>query len=230
MNGGGALSEAIEVTGLFINDGPVVMVKEQNGKTRSHDDLEDGVAYGGPLVVVCNRLSASASEIFAGAIKDYGRGIIVGDTTTHGKGTVQNVMPVTRQLFKFLQPDDRGALKLTINQFYRVNGRSTQNDGVHSDVVLPSLIDHMDLGESFLDNALKASKVDPIKHDNYGMTKPDWIKELQAKKPKARRGRRGVPKSRKADRQVPRTQEPRNGVSERRSPQEGTGGRQEARR
>ncbi len=184
MNGGGALSEAIEVSGLFINDGPVVMVKEQNGKTISHDDLEDGVAYGGPLVVVCNRLSASASEIFAGAIKDYGRGIIVGDTTTHGKGTVQNVMPVTRQLFKFLRPDNRGALKLTINQFYRVNGRSTQNDGVHSDVVLPSLIDHMDLGESFLDNALKASKVDPIKHDNYGMTKEDWVKEVKQKSQK----------------------------------------------
>ncbi len=179
MNGGGALSEAIEVTGLFINEGPVVMVKEQNGSTRSHDDLESGVIYGGPLVVLTNRLSASASEIFAGAIKDYGRGLVVGDTTTHGKGTVQNVMPVTRRLFRLLQPeDDRGALKLTINQFYRVNGNSTQNDGVHSDVVLPSLLDHMDLGESFMDNALKASKVDPVDHANYDRVKPEWIKTL----------------------------------------------------
>ena len=180
MNGGGALSEAIEVTGLFINDGPVVMVKELNGSTRSHDDLDNGVAYGGPLVVLTNRLSASASEIFAGAIKDYKRGIIVGDTTTHGKGTVQNVMPVPRRLFKLLRPDDdRGALKLTINQFYRVNGNSTQNNGVRSDIVLPSLLDHMDLGESFMDNALKASKVEPIEHDLYSFVKSDFIKQLQ---------------------------------------------------
>jgi carboxyl-terminal processing protease len=180
MNGGGALSEAIEVTGLFIDEGPVVMVKELNGSTRSHDDTESGVKYGGPLVVLCNRLSASASEIFAGAIKDYGRGLVIGDTTTHGKGTVQNVMPVTRRLFRLLQPnDDRGALKLTINQFYRVNGNSTQNDGVHSDVVLPSLLDHMDLGESFMDNALKASKIDPIAHENYNLVKPEWIKDLK---------------------------------------------------
>ncbi len=179
MNGGGALSEAIEVTGLFIQDGPVVMVKELNGKTRNYDDDDEGVAYGGPLVVLCNRLSASASEIFAGAIKDYGRGIIVGDTTTHGKGTVQNVMPVSRKLFQFLQPNDRGALKLTINQFYRINGMSTQNDGVHSDIVLPSLIDHMDLGESFMDNALKASKVDPIKHADYKQVQAEWVKILQ---------------------------------------------------
>lgn len=180
MNGGGALSEAIEVTGLFINDGPVVMVKDLDGSTKSHDDTDAGVAYGGPLVVVTNRLSASASEIFAGAIKDYDRGIVVGDTTTHGKGTVQNVMPVSRRLFKFLKPnDDRGALKLTINQFYRVNGHSTQNNGVHSDIVLPSLLDHMDLGESFMDNAMKASKVDSIDHEHYPFVEADWLKELK---------------------------------------------------
>lgn len=180
MNGGGALSEAIEVTGLFINDGPVVMVKQLDGSTKSHDDLENGVAYGGPLVVLTNRLSASASEIFAGAIKDYERGLIIGDTTTHGKGTVQNVMPVSQRLFRLLRPnEDRGALKLTINQFYRVNGRSTQNDGVHSDVVLPSLLDHMDLGESFMDNALKASKVDPIAHDHYGKVNAEIVKAVK---------------------------------------------------
>lgn len=185
MNGGGALSEAIEVTGLFINDGPVVMVKQLNGSTKSHDDLENGVAYGGPLVVLTNRLSASASEIFAGAIKDYERGLIVGDTTTHGKGTVQNVMPVSQRLFRLLRPnEDRGALKLTINQFYRVNGHSTQNDGVQSDVVLPSLLDHMDLGESFMDNALKASKVDPIDHDRYGQVNSDLVKAVKQRSQK----------------------------------------------
>lgn len=165
MNGGGALSEAIEVTGLFIDKGPVVQVKEQRGNVKIHDDDDPGAEYRGPLVVICNRLSASASEIFAAAIKDYERGIIVGDTTTHGKGTVQNVMQVSSQMFKLLPGGEkRGSLKLTINQFYRINGDSTQNRGVESDVVLPSLIDHMDLGESFMDNALAFDKVPPARH------------------------------------------------------------------
>ena len=179
MNGGGALSEAIEVTGLFIDEGPVVQVKELDGDIKSHDDTASGVAYDGPLVVLCNRLSASASEIFAGAIKDYGRGIVIGDTTTHGKGTVQNVMPVARQLFRFLGQEDRGALKLTINQFYRVNGDSTQSRGVPSDIVLPSLIDHWDLGESFLDNALEFDRIKPAKHDAYGLVSADLISALR---------------------------------------------------
>lgn len=167
-NGGGALVEAIEVTGLFIDQGPIVQVKEQDGSVRSQDDVDPNIAYTGPLVVLCNRLSASASEIFAAAIKDYKRGIVVGDTTTHGKGTVQSVMPVPPRLLSFLTNDEsRGALKLTISKFYRVNGDSTQREGVKSDVVLPSLIDHFDLGEGFLDNALpfdrvKAAEFDPV--------------------------------------------------------------------
>ena len=180
MNGGGALSEAIDVSGLFINHGPVVQVKEQNGKIKSHDDDEEGQIYSGPLVVVCNRLSASASEIFAAAIKDYGRGIVIGDTTTHGKGTVQNVMPVSNRMFQNLPgAKDRGALKLTINQFYRVNGDSTQNRGVESDVVLPSLIDHMDLGESFLENALAFDHVAAAAHADYDMANPTIITTLK---------------------------------------------------
>ena len=181
MNGGGALSEAVEVTGLFIDQGHVVQVKEPNGKVKTHDDDETGVAYAGPLMVVCNRLSASASEIFAAAIKDYGRGIVVGDKTTHGKGTVQNVMPVTNQMFR-LTPGgrDRGSVKLTINQFYRVNGDSTQNRGVESDVVLPSLIDHMDLGESFLDNALAFDHINPTPHAQLKYASPQIITALKA--------------------------------------------------
>ncbi|WP_373651799.1 MULTISPECIES: carboxy terminal-processing peptidase [unclassified Schlesneria] len=180
MNGGGALSEAIEVTGLFIDHGPVVQVKDTNGRIKSHDDEDTGVAYSGPLVVVCNRLSASASEIFAAAIKDYGRGIVVGDTTTHGKGTVQNVMPVSSAMFRALAGGkDRGALKLTINQFYRVNGDSTQNRGVESDVVLPSLIDNMDLGESFLDNALEFDHVEPIRHAMLPYVTPQIVMSLR---------------------------------------------------
>jgi carboxyl-terminal processing protease len=180
MNGGGALSEAIEVSGLFIDRGPIVQVKEQNGRIKSHDDEEQGVEYSGPLVVLCNRLSASASEIFAAAVKDYGRGIVVGDTTTHGKGTVQNVMPVSTQMFRVLPgAKDRGALKLTINQFYRVNGDSTQNRGVESDVVLPSLIDNMDLGESFLENALAFDRIAPARHLDHALTNPQIIAGLK---------------------------------------------------
>lgn len=180
MNGGGSLDEAVEVSGLFIDRGPVVQIKEQDGAIKSRDDEESGVAYTGPLVVLCNRLSASASEIFAGVIKDYKRGIIVGDTTTHGKGTVQNVMPVARSLFRNLgAKPDRGALKLTINQFYRVNGDSTQNKGVESDVVLPSVIDHMDLGESFLDNALAFDHIDPARHEAYEQVTPAIVAGLK---------------------------------------------------
>jgi len=181
-NGGGALSEAVGVSGLFIKEGPVVQVKELDGSIRSHEDEDPGVAYTGPLMVICNRLSASASEIFAGVIKDYNRGIIVGDTTTHGKGTVQNVMPVSDPVFRLrlFQGEDRGALKLTIQQFYRVNGDSTQNRGVRSDVVLPSRIDHMDLGESFLDNALAFDRISPARGVyNTGLTSAEFAQQLQ---------------------------------------------------
>jgi len=179
-NGGGALSEAIEVSGLFIDKGTVVQVKEQNGRIKSHDDDDPGVDYSGPLVVLCNRLSASASEIFAGAMKDYHRGIVVGDTTTHGKGTVQNVMPVGSRYFQFLkQPPSRGALKLTINQFYRVNGDSTQNHGVRSDIVLPSILDHMDLGEAFLDNAVAFHQIDAVQHNSTGQVTNELIASLK---------------------------------------------------
>lgn len=180
-NGGGALSEAIGVSGLFIKKGPVVQVKELDGTIRAHQDENPDLVYSGPLVVICNRLSASASEIFAGVIKDYNRGIIVGDTTTHGKGTVQNVMPVTdpRYRLRLFQSRDQGALKLTIQQFYRVNGDSTQNRGVRSDIVLPSQIDHLDFGESFLDNALAFDRIrDADNVLNLGMTNGNVLKQL----------------------------------------------------
>jgi len=175
----GALSEAIEVSGLFVDEGPVVQVKQMDGERKVHSDVEPGAVYTGPLVVVCNRLSASASEIFAGVIKDYKRGIIIGDTTTHGKGTVQNVMPVSSQMFSFLRGQDLGALKLTINQFYRVNGDSTQNRGVRSDIVLPSLIDNMDLGESFLDDAMEFDKTEVAQFSPVGMVNSQILKRLQ---------------------------------------------------
>ncbi|QDT18060.1 carboxy terminal-processing peptidase [Alienimonas californiensis] len=179
-DGGGALTEAIEVTGLFIDEGPVVQVKDPAGKIEVHSDERPDVAYGGPLVVLTNRLSASASEIFAGAIKDYGRGIIVGDETTHGKGTVQNVMPVPpKQLFNLIGNASQGALKLTIQQFYRVNGDSTQNLGVRSDVVLPDLLDHMELGEQFLDNALEFDRIAAADFRPVAMASPAIAAKLQ---------------------------------------------------
>lgn len=178
-NGGGALTEAIEVSGLFIDEGPVVQVKNQKGKVKALLDEEPGVDYAGPLVVVTNRLSASASEIFAGVIKDYGRGLIVGDVTTHGKGTVQSVMNVGRQILPIFDPPDQGALKLTIQQFYRVNGDSTQNLGVPSDVILPSLLDKMDLGEQFLDNAMAFDRIQPAAHERFGFVSPEIVSVLR---------------------------------------------------
>lgn len=177
-NGGGALSEAIEVTGLFIDQGPVVQVKEPGSKVKTYSDDIEG-AFNEPLIVVCNRMSASASEIFAGAIKDYGRGIVIGDMTTHGKGTVQNVMPVSPQMFQFFNRQDRGALKLTINQFYRVNGDSTQSLGVKSDVVLPSLLDHMEIGESSLDNALAFDQIAAAEHTSLAYVNADVRSRLK---------------------------------------------------
>ncbi len=179
-NGGGALAEAVEVSGHFIDRGPVVQVKEPSGSVQSYEDREPGVKTTKPLVVIDNRLSASASEIFAGVIKDYKRGLIVGDTTTHGKGTVQNLMDVApRQPFSLLKQGDRGKLKLTIQQFYRVNGDSTQNLGVTSDVVLPSLIDHWDIGEASLDRALPFDSVPPVKYSEGRMVNPEMITTLQ---------------------------------------------------
>jgi carboxyl-terminal processing protease len=182
-NGGGALSEAIEVSGLFIESGPIVQVKTPGDAKDTHPDPDPAMAYKGPLVVLTNRLSASASEIFAGVIKDYKRGIIIGDASTHGKGTVQNVENVEPSGFlgSLLSREDRGALKLTISQFYRVNGDSTQNLGVPSDVVLPSLLDHMDLGESSLDNALKFDRIDPAAYEPLNYVNAPMVSLLQQK-------------------------------------------------
>ncbi len=179
QNGGGALKEAIEVSGLFLGEGPVVQVKDQKGHTKTHNDDEPKAVYAGPLVVLTNRLSASASEIFAGVIKDDNRGLIVGDRTTHGKGTVQSVMTVGSRLQQFLKSQDLGALKLTINQFYRVNGDSTQNLGVPSDVALPSLLDNMDLGESFLDNAMPFDHIAEVRHKRMPLVKPDMVSTIR---------------------------------------------------
>jgi len=151
-NGGGSLEEAVNLTGLFIKSGPVVQVKEFNGRVVQDDDTNPSVLYDGPLMVLTSRFSASASEIVAGALQDYGRAIIVGDTTTHGKGTVQTI-----QELGMLLPDSPlppGAVKVTIRKFYRSSGESTQLKGVVPDIVLPSVNNLLETGESSLTNAL----------------------------------------------------------------------------
>lgn len=156
-NGGGALEEAVEVSGLFIPTGPVVQVQSRGESVSALTDDDPSMSWAGPLVVVCDRLSASASEIFAAAMKDYGRALIVGDRTTHGKGTVQNVVSLANGIGLFRK--DRGALKLTVGKWYRVTGDGSQIAGVASDILLPSLTNAVELGESGLDNAILFDRV-----------------------------------------------------------------------
>ncbi len=156
---GGSLDEAIRLTGLFIPKGPVVQAKDTNGNINAMNDPDPGVMWDGPLIVLMNRLSASASEIFAAALQDYGRAVIVGDEQSFGKGTVQTLLEVDRFMPLFAFTGKSGAVKLTIQKFYRVKGGSTQLQGVASDIVLPSLTDHPDVGEGSLKNPLAYDEV-----------------------------------------------------------------------
>jgi carboxyl-terminal processing protease len=183
-NGGGSLTEAINLTGLFIDDGPVVQVKGYDGRVQPYEDSEPGMTWSGPLVVVIDKFSASASEIFAGAIQDYGRGVVVGDRTTHGKGTVQQLFDLGRMMVRVppnsrLEPPNWGALKITIQQFYRPSGDSTQNRGVVSDVELPSLTTHWDVGEADLDYALAFDQVKSVPHTRYELVDPGLMQQLK---------------------------------------------------
>jgi carboxyl-terminal processing protease len=153
-NGGGYLPEATALTGLFIPHGPVVQLRDRSGHIEVLDDPEQSPAYTGPLAVLVNRFSASASEIFAGAIQDYHRGVIIGQNT-FGKGTVQNLVPLDRWNDK----PDEGQLTVTIGKFYRVTGESTQHRGVVPDVTLPSPIDPKDVGEADQPNSLPWDRI-----------------------------------------------------------------------
>jgi carboxyl-terminal processing protease len=186
-NPGGFLAEAVALAGLFIDEGPVVQVKEPNRGVRRHNDPERGVVYGGPLMVLISRSSASASEIVAAALQDYGRALVVGDSATHGKGTVQAVIDLGEQLQAARAPK-LGALRLTMQQFYRVNGDSTQNRGVASDVVLPSLTEYLATPEKDLDHALAFDQVKPAQHQDAGMISPELkalLKDRSAERVKA---------------------------------------------
>ena len=165
-NGGGSLSEAVNLTGLFFDDGPVVQVSDgiENKTPKVRYDYDGKTYYDGPLVVLVNKFSASASEIFAGAIQDYDRGIIVGDEQTHGKGTVQTILDLKRAFSYNPEYKDKevGVIKLTIQKFYRVTGSSTQKKGVSSDIVFPSYLDVMEVGEQNLDHVLKWDLINEV--------------------------------------------------------------------
>lgn len=155
-NGGGSLQTAIEISGLFINKGPIVQVKYRDAKPDIKNDNDPKIQWNGPLVVLVNELSASASEIFAAAMQDYHRAVIIGGKQTFGKGTVQSVLDLNK--YHNLK-EDLGGLKITIQKFYRINGGSTQMEGVHSDIMLPSRYSYMEIGERDMKNALKFDKV-----------------------------------------------------------------------
>ncbi|HKJ18345.1 MAG TPA: carboxy terminal-processing peptidase [Xanthomonadales bacterium] len=165
-NGGGSLLEATTLTGLFINRGPVVQVRHSNGRISVEEDVDPGMAWDGPLVVLVNRYSASASEIFAAAIQDYGRGVLVGEPT-FGKGTVQSLLDLDDYAPNSDEPS-LGQLKLTMAQFFRVKGGSTQNKGVVPDIRFPSVGNSDDYGESALDGALPWTSIDPARFDPEG--------------------------------------------------------------
>ena len=179
-NGGGSLEEALSLTGLFLKSGPIVQTKDYNGSIRISSDPDPGIAYSGPLIVLTSRQSASASEIFAAALQDYGRAVIIGDKNTFGKGTVQTILPIGR--FASLlgsHSDEDGALKLTIQKFYRVAGGSTQLHGVASDIVLPSLSDLPEFGESALKNALPYDEVAKAKYTKWSDTHSLFVDQLR---------------------------------------------------
>ncbi|MDQ3287256.1 MAG: carboxy terminal-processing peptidase [Pseudomonadota bacterium] len=168
-NGGGSLSEAVELTGLFIDQGPVVQVRESGGRVSVEGDKDPGLAWEGPLAVLINRGSASASEIFAGAIQDYGRGLVIGETS-FGKGTVQNLMDLDR--WPANETPRFGQVKLTMAQFFRVSGSSTQSKGVVPDVSFPASVDATKFGESTYDNALPWTRIAELPHIRYGNFAP----------------------------------------------------------
>ncbi len=168
-NGGGYLPEAESLTGLFIDRGPVVQLRDTAGHIEVDDDPNPAIFYGGPLIVLVDRFSASASEIFAGAIQDYGRGLIIGQQT-YGKGTVQNAHPLNYTIFG--RKPELGQLNVTIGKYYRITGESTQDRGVTPDITLPSLIDASEVGESTRDRALPWDHIEAASFKTEGDLKP----------------------------------------------------------
>jgi carboxyl-terminal processing protease len=179
-NGGGSLEEAISLTGLFIKDGPVVQIKGSDGQVFVDKDPDPTIFYEGPLIVLTSRFSASASEILAGALQDYGRALIVGDSSTHGKGTVQSLLqlaPYMRQK-GLTAANNPGAVKITIRKFYRASGSSTQLKGVIPDLILPSVNNHAEVGESSLENPLPWDTIPTAVYEKMNKVEP-YLAELK---------------------------------------------------
>ena len=177
-NGGGSLREAINLTGLFIDKGPIVQVRNSRRRVSVKYDPDETIHYKGPLLVMTNKLSSSASEIFTGAIKDYKRGIIVGDSRTYGKGTVLNVIKLDR-LLRDYNNFKAGSVKFESEVFYRVNGSSTQELGVKPDIQLPSFTEYMEIGEEFNENHLPWDSIDKVEHKDYGQKMETFIADIK---------------------------------------------------
>lgn len=186
-NGGGSLSDAVTISGLFLPGGPIVQVKNSKGEIKLLDDTDPYVNYDGPVILLINKFSASASEILAAALQDYGRALIIGGDHTHGKGTVQTILDMNLNLpaLHRRQYEDLGALKITVQKFYRVNGESTQFKGVEPDVVVPTVLDHLKSGEKYQDYSLPWDKLEAAKYtpwrnswfnvDKAGQLSEEWI-------------------------------------------------------
>jgi len=183
-NGGGSLEDVVDIAGLFIEQGPIVQSRGRNGQKRTLSDKDAGVQYDGPLVVMVNTISASASEIFAAAMQDYNRAIIVGSDHTYGKGTVQNFTELDRMVPK--KPADMtelGSLKMTVQKFYRINGGTTQLEGVTPDIVFPDYFNYMDFGEKDLDYAMPWDEISDLEYEKWIISfDKDYIIELSNKR------------------------------------------------
>lgn len=190
-NGGGALTDAIKTAGLFIKTGPVVQVKASDGKISVLSDDEPSLGYGGPLVILVNKFSASASEILAGALQDYGRAIVLGGEHTHGKGTVQSIIDLNNFFaYHGRERDDEtkkdeslGALRVTTQKFYRITGESTQYRGVTPDIILPDLFQGLKSGEQYLDFALPWDTIQPVPYSKWRQY-PLNLRELRSRSAK----------------------------------------------
>ena len=164
-NGGGSLKTVVDITGFFIEKGPVVQVKSIGGRKEILRDNDSSILWDGPLIIMVNEFSASASEILAAALQDYNRAVILGSKQTYGKGTVQNIIDLNNVISGNTY-GDLGSLKITTDMFYRVNGGSTQLEGVKSDLIFPNRYSYVDIGEKDLDNPLNWNKIDPARYDN----------------------------------------------------------------
>lgn len=184
-NGGGSLKTVVEMAGLFIKDGPIVQVRSSGKDKDIYEDKDERIQWDGPLVILVNELSASASEILAAAMQDYKRAVVIGSKQTFGKGTVQNVIPL-ENIVRSNEYGDLGAIKLTTQKFYRINGGSTQLEGVKSDVVVPDRYSYIDLGERDQNNPLGWDKISPAKYQpwegyiDYEATIANSTKRMQA--------------------------------------------------